>query len=69
MRHTHDTWQAEGDVNPVPPHEQSGHKYPGIKGTYQHPTPAMRKHRLKAFDRRYARGMETLGWQEIWKQS
>ncbi|MGW2837284.1 hypothetical protein ACWCWD_06185 [Streptomyces sp. NPDC001493] len=69
LRHTHDTWQAEDEVNPVLAHEQSGHKYPGIKGTYQHPTPTMRQHRLDAFERRFVRAMETLGWQEIWPGS
>lgn len=69
LRHTHDTWQAEDNVNPVLAHEQSGHKYPGIKGTYQHPTPAMRKQRLEALERRYERGMKTLGWQGIWEES
>ncbi|WP_406266272.1 hypothetical protein OHT93_09265 [Streptomyces sp. NBC_00191] len=67
LRHTHDTYQAEDDVNPVLAHEQSGHKYPGIKGTYQHPTPAMRKHRLKALQRRYERALKNLGWKAIWE--
>ncbi|MFF7184643.1 hypothetical protein ACFZAR_05290 [Streptomyces sp. NPDC008222] len=66
LRHTHDTWQAEDDVNPVLAHEQSGHKYPGIKGTYQHPTPVMRQHRLDAFQRRYERAMRNLGWESVW---
>lgn len=69
LRHTHDTWQSEDDVNPVLAHEQSGHKYPGIKGTYQHPTPMMRKHRLEAFERRFVRAMGTLGWEDLWKPS
>jgi integrase len=69
LRHTHDTWQSEDDVNPVLAHEQSGHKYPGIKGTYQHPTPTMRKHRLEAFERRYGRAMQVLGWKDLWEQS
>jgi integrase len=67
LRHTHDTWQAEDNVNPVLAHEQSGHKYPGIKGTYQHPTPAMRMQRLDALERRYARAMENLGWSSVWE--
>ncbi|MEU6365694.1 hypothetical protein ABZ876_08055 [Streptomyces sp. NPDC046931] len=66
LRHTHDTWQAEDDVNPVLAHEQSGHKYPGIKGTYQHPTPVMRQYRLDAFQRRYERAMRNLGWESVW---
>jgi integrase len=69
LRHTHDTWQSEDDVNAVLAHEQSGHKYPGIKGTYQHPTPSMRKQRLAAFEKRYARALENLGWDKIWEQS
>ena len=66
LRHTHDTWQAEDEVNPVLAHEQSGHKYPGIKGTYQHPTPVMRQHRLDAFQRRFERAMRNLGWESVW---
>lgn len=67
LRHTHDTWQAEEDVHPLLQHEQAGHKYPGIKGVYQHPTPSMRRHRLAAFQRRYERTMEGLGWDRIWE--
>ncbi|MGW7366211.1 hypothetical protein ACWGI8_22925 [Streptomyces sp. NPDC054841] len=67
LRHTHDTYQAEDDVNPVLTHEQSGHKYPGIKGTYQHPTPAMRKRRLAAFQLRFERAMGNLGWESVWE--
>lgn len=66
LRHTHDTWQSEDNVNPVLAHEQAGHKYPGIKGTYQHPTPAMRLHRLEAFESRYWRAMHNLGIKELW---
>ncbi|MCX4752929.1 hypothetical protein [Kitasatospora purpeofusca] len=67
LRHTHDTWQAEEDVHPLLQHEQAGHKYPGIKGVYQHPTPSMRRHRLAAFERRYERTMKALGWDRIWE--
>jgi hypothetical protein len=67
LRHTHDTWQAEEDVHPLLSHEQAGHKYPGIKGVYQHPTAKMRRHRLDALQRRYERAMDHLGWDRIWE--
>lgn len=66
LRHTHDTWQAEDNVAPVLAHEQAGHKFPGIKGVYQHPTPEMRQYRLEALQRRYERAMGNLGWSAIW---
>lgn len=67
LRHTHDTWQAEEDVHPLLQHEQAGHKYPGIKGVYQHPTAKMRRHRIDAFQARYERAMKSLGWEQIWE--
>lgn len=67
LRHTHDTWQAEEDVHPLLSHEQAGHKYPGIKAKYQHPTAPMRRHRLDALQRRYERAMDHLGWERIWE--
>jgi len=67
LRHTHDTWQAEDNVAPVLAHEQAGHKMPGIKGVYQHPTPEMRQYRLEALQRRFERAMRNLGWDEVWE--
>lgn len=67
LRHTHDTWQAEDNVAPVLAHEQAGHKMPGIKGVYQHPTPEMRQYRLEALQRRFERAMRNLGWDAVWE--
>lgn len=67
LRHTHDTWQAEDNVAPILAHEQAGHKFPGIKGVYQHPTPEMRQYRLEALQRRYERAMGNLGFEELWE--
>jgi integrase len=67
LRHTHDTWQAEDNVAPILAHEQAGHKFPGIKGVYQHPTPEMRQYRLEALQRRYVRAMGNLGLTELWE--
>lgn len=66
MRHTHDTYQAQIGVKPILEHEQAGHKYPGIKGRYQHPTPEMRQERLDGLQRIYERAMKALGWDAIW---
>ncbi|GAA2630159.1 hypothetical protein [Streptomyces axinellae] len=67
LRHTHDTYQEQIGVRPVLAHEQMGHKYPGIKGTYQHPTPAMRQDRLDGLQELYERALGTLGWKSIWE--
>ncbi|MEU3826521.1 hypothetical protein AB0F36_14550 [Streptomyces sp. NPDC029080] len=67
LRHTHDSWQEEIDVRPVLGYEQMGHKYPGIKGTYRHPTPPMRKQRLEGLQGLYERAMRNLGWESIWE--
>ncbi|MGX1129964.1 integrase [Streptomyces glaucescens] len=67
LRHTHDSWQEEIDVRPVLGYEQMGHKYPGIKGTYRHPTPPMRIERLAGLQGLYERAMRNLGWETIWE--
>ena len=67
LRHTHDTWQEQIDVRPVLGYEQMGHKYPGIKGTYRHPTPPMRQDRLDGLQEIYERAMRNLGWTSIWE--
>lgn len=67
LRHTHDTYQAQIGVHPVLAHEQAGHRYPGIKGTYQHPTPEMRQQRLDGLQQIFERAMGSLGWESIWE--
>lgn len=67
LRKTHDSWQEELDVAPVLGYEQMGHKYPGIKGTYRRPTPAMRKRRLEGLQGLFERAMANLGWEVIWE--
>jgi integrase len=67
LRHTHDSWQEQIDVRPVLGYEQMGHKYPGIKGTYRHPTPPMRQARLDGLQLLYERAMGNLGWGSIWE--
>jgi len=67
LRHTHDSWQEQIDVRPVLGYEQMGHKYPGIKGTYRHPTPPMRQARLEGLQQIYERAMRNLGWESIWE--
>lgn len=67
LRHTHDSWQEEIGVAPVLGYEQMGHKYPGIKGTYRHPTPPMRKVRLEGLQRIFERAMGNLGWEAVWE--
>ncbi|MFJ9037889.1 hypothetical protein ACIRF8_15015 [Streptomyces sp. NPDC102406] len=66
LRHSHDTYQADINVHPVLAHEQAGHKYPGIKGIYQHPTPSMRVHRLEGLQGLYERALGNLGWESVW---
>jgi integrase len=67
LRHTHDTYQAQIDVRPRLAFEQMGHKYPGIKGVYQHPTPEMRRQRLDGLQRIYERALGNLGWESTWE--
>ncbi|MFI8942662.1 hypothetical protein [Streptomyces syringium] len=68
LRKTHDSWQEEIGVQPVLGYEQMGHKYPGIKGTYRRPTPAMRKHRLEGLQRLFERALTNLGWGRVWEE-
>lgn len=66
LRHTHDTYQGQIGVKSVLEHEQAGHAYPGMKGTYQHPTPDMRQERLDGLQEIYQRAMRNLGWKSVW---
>ena len=67
LRHSHDTYQAQIGVKPVLAFEQAGHKYPGIKGTYQHATPDMRQERLDGLQELFERALGNLGWRRVWE--
>ncbi|MDX2527975.1 hypothetical protein [Streptomyces europaeiscabiei] len=67
LRHSHDTYQAQIGVKPVLAFEQAGHKYPGIKGTYQHATPDMRQERLDGLQGLFERALGNLGWRSVWE--
>ena len=67
LRHTHDTYQDQIGVKPALAFEQAGHKRPGIKAVYQHPTPTMRRARLEGLQEIYEGAMRNLGWSEIWE--
>ncbi|WP_263165369.1 hypothetical protein [Streptomyces sp. SCSIO ZS0520] len=69
LRHTHDTYQDQLGVRPTLAFEQAGHRRPGIKAVYQHPTPGMRRERLDGLQEIYEGAMKSLGWSEIWPQS
>ena len=66
LRHTHDTYQDQIGVRASLAFEQAGHKRPGIKAVYQHPTPAMREERLAGLQELFERGMRNLGWETLW---
>ncbi|WP_435173241.1 hypothetical protein [Actinacidiphila sp. bgisy145] len=68
-RHTHDSLQEQIGVKPALAYEQAGHKRPGIKSVYQHPTPAMRQARLDGLQEVFERTMWALGWSRIWDES
>ncbi|WP_432051205.1 hypothetical protein [Streptomyces xiamenensis] len=68
-RHTHDTYQDQIGVKPALAFEQAGHKRPGIKAVYQHPTPAMRRARLEGLQEIFEGAMRNLGWSRIWDES
>lgn len=69
LRHTHDTYQEQIGVKSALAFEQAGHKRPGIKAIYQHPTPDMRRDRLAGLQEIYERAMKALGWSRIWDES
>ncbi|WP_405944781.1 hypothetical protein [Streptomyces sp. NBC_00932] len=69
LRHTHDTYQDQIGVKPALAFEQAGHKRPGIKAVYQHPTPEMRRVRLEGLQDVFEGGMKALGWQDVWEKS
>ncbi|MFJ8054898.1 hypothetical protein [Streptomyces sp. NPDC096142] len=66
LRHTHDSWQDQLGVRAALSFEQAGHKRPGIKGVYQHPTPAMRQARLDGMEEIFWEAMANLGWTALW---
>lgn len=66
LRHTHDTYQDEIGVRPALAYEQAGHRRPGIKSVYQHPTPAMRQERLDGLEEIFWSGMQSLGIRTLW---
>lgn len=68
LRHTHDTYQDEIGVRPALAHEQAGHRRPGIKGVYQHPTPAMRQERLEGLEAIFQDAMKNLGLKTLWNR-
>lgn len=68
LRHTHDTYQDEIGVRPALAHEQAGHRRPGIKGVYQHPTPAMRQERLDGLEGIFQDAMRNLGLKTLWNR-
>lgn len=68
LRHTHDTYQDQIGVKASLAYDQAGHLRPGIKQIYQHPTPAMRRERLKGLEGIYRRAMGNLKWTEIWPE-
>ncbi|MGW7329678.1 hypothetical protein ACWGIU_14010 [Streptomyces sp. NPDC054840] len=68
LRHTHDTYQDEIGVRPALAHEQAGHRRQGIKGVYQHPTPAMRQERLDGLEGIYWDAMARLGLKTLWNR-
>ena len=66
LRHTHDTFQEQIGVKAPLAYEQAGHKRPGIKAVYQHPTVEMRIERLAGLEEIYERAMRNLGWESLW---
>ncbi|WP_371579412.1 hypothetical protein [Streptomyces sp. NBC_01314] len=66
LRHLHDSLQDQIGVRAALAFEQAGHKRPGIKGVYQHPTPDMRQERLDGMEEIFWRAMGNLGWETLW---
>jgi integrase len=55
LRHTHETWLSEDHVAKVARDERLGHRTPGMEGTYNHATAAMRAEILDVLQRRWER--------------
>ncbi|MFD3483819.1 hypothetical protein [Streptomyces sp. NPDC058665] len=66
LRHTADSYQDQIGVRASLAFEQAGHKRPGIKGVYQHPTPEMRQERLDGLEEIFGRAMRNLGLTTLW---
>lgn len=66
LRHTADSLQDQLGVRASLAFEQAGHKRPGIKGVYQHPTPEMRQERLDGLEELFQQAMRNLGWTTLW---
>ena len=60
LRHTHKTWLAEDDIQPVARDERLGHATPGMDGVYVHATPAMRRRILAVLQRRWERAQKSI---------
>lgn len=61
LRHTHKTWLAEDECEPVARDERLGHATPGMDGVYIHVTPRMRKKIVKALQTRWAKYEASIG--------
>jgi hypothetical protein len=66
LRHLHDSLQDEIGVRETLQYEQAGHKRPGIKGVYQHPTVPMRQARIAGLQAVFVRTMKALGKSSLW---
>lgn len=53
LRHTHKTWMIEDGIPEVLQHERLGHRLPGIRGIYSHPSQPMIDAMLDALERRW----------------
>lgn len=54
-RHAHATWMEEDGISSILIDAVMGHRTKGMGGIYRHPTPAMRKARVDALERRWRR--------------
>lgn len=55
LRHSHETWMTEDHIPKIARDERLGHVTPGMEGTYNHTTPAMRKEILEVLSARWER--------------
>lgn len=54
-RHAQATWMEEDNLSDILKHYILGHRPPGIRGVYAHPSPAMRRARIEAMQARWER--------------
>ncbi|PSK96615.1 integrase-like protein [Murinocardiopsis flavida] len=57
LRHSHEPWMDDAAIPYVLQSERMGHEVPGMRGTYAHPTPDMRRALVAALERVWTKSL------------